>query len=194
MARAMFEPVYKDIFPFWDVIITKKLRIINTNPIDVALFGLYCMTIGVFEECIFRGIVFSVLAGVFSNDKKGFIKTYVVSSLIFGAAHLFNGFSLGTIFQIGYTTLTGGLFAFAFIKTKNIFCAAFVHAVYNFCGLIWTQNYLGNGVAFGLGTAVTMLIICVSVGAFVLYCVWNYPEEEREELYALLGVLKEHKE
>ena len=91
--------------------------------------------------------------------------------------------------------MTGGLFAFAVIKTKNIFCAAFVHALYNFGGLFFeTADRFGLGNGGGIygmidgGTAITMLIVCLIVGSFVLYSVWKYPEEEQFDLYKKLGV------
>jgi membrane protease YdiL (CAAX protease family) len=146
----------------------------------------------IFEEIIFRGIVFSVLADRFSKNKKGFLKTYVISSVIFGLAHLFNGFSFGTVLQVGYTVLTGGLFAFCLIMTKNILCCALVHGVYNFCGLLFDHvQGLGNGVVFDLGTVITMAVISVVVGIFVLYKVYHYPDEDRKDLYARLGIAKE---
>jgi membrane protease YdiL (CAAX protease family) len=146
------------------------------------------LSIGFFEEIIFRGIIFNLLATTFSKDRKGFLKTYIVSSILFGVAHLFNGFSVGIILQVGYTILTGGLFAFCLIKTKNILCCALVHGVYNFCGLLFDVQGLGNGVIFDIGTVWTMLIVSILVGIFVLYKVWTYSEEERLELYARLGV------
>lgn len=168
-----------------------KMELINTHPLDFLLFIGYCLSVGLFEECIFRGVVFSLLADWLPKNKKGFLWTYVLSSVIFGLAHLLNGFSLATLLQVGYTILTGGLFAFCLIKTKNIICCAAVHAVYNFCGLLFgTESNLGlgAGVVLDLGTAITMLIVSVLVGAFVLYKVFTYTEEERLELYQRLSV------
>ncbi len=161
-----------------------KMGLVNTKPIAFILFFGYCMSIGLFEEVVFRGIIFSIIAGYCTKDRKGFLKTYVISSVLFGFAHLFNG----SILQVGYTILTGGLFAFCLIKTKNILCCALVHGVYNFCGLLFDKQGLGSGVVFDIGTIITMAIISVAVGLFVLYKVWNYSEEERKELYACLAV------
>lgn len=168
-----------------------RFELIHGEPMDIILFSLYCLSVGLFEECIFRGVIFSVLAGVFSRDRKGLLLTYVTSSIVFGVAHIFNGNPL----QVGYTILTGGLFAFAMMKTKNIFCAAFVHALYNFGGLFFetAERFgLGNGGgAQGMldgGTVITMLIVCVTVGAFIVYSVWKYSEEEQRDLYKKLGV------
>lgn len=174
--------------------INGKMQLIHTAPQDFVLFFVYCMLVGLFEEIIFRGIIFAVLAGLFSKDKRGFLWTYVCSSLVFGLAHLFNGFSVGALLQAGYTILTGGLFAFCFIKTKNILCCAFVHGIFNFCGLLFDERGLGSGVAFDAGTIITMLVVSVLVGIFVLYKVWQYSDVEREELYRRLGLTKNHME
>lgn len=168
-----------------------NMRLVHNEAMDFILFGGYCLAVGLFEECIFRGIIFSVLVTCFPQDKKGLWKSYVISSIFFGAAHLFNGFSMATILQIAYSTLTGGLFAFVLLKTKNIFCCAFVHATYNFCGLLFDvpeRMGLGAGIVFDLGTVITMSVVSITVGAFILYSVFKYSEEERRCLYTKLGV------
>ena len=164
-----------------------KLTLVRTEPIDFILFAVYCMIVGLFEECIFRGVIFSILASVFPKSKKGFLWTYITSSIIFGLAHIINGISV----QILYTILTGGLFTFCLIKTKNIFCCAAIHGLYNFCGLLFSaeeQLGLGNGVVFDKGTVITMLIVSIVVGIFVIYKVFTYSEGERDDLYVKLGV------
>ena len=182
-----------DNFPLISYI-NGNMRFTRTGAWDFVLFALYCLAIGLFEECVFRGVLFSVIASLFSQDKKGFFKTFVVSSAVFGLAHLFNllsGAGIGaTLLQVCYTTLTGGLFAFAMIKTKNVLCAAFVHGLYNFCGLLLSEQGLGSGIVFDVGTGVMMGIISVIIGVFVLYSVWKYTEAERSVLYKHLGIEK----
>ena len=168
----------------WSAFIQGKMELVRTAPMDVILFALHCFTVGLFEECIFRGILLSVLASVFPTDKKGFLWTFILSSVIFGLAHLLNGFS----WQILYTMLTGAVFAFCLIKTKNIFLCAFVHGLYNFCGLLFDTQGLGSGVVFDLGTVLTMLTISIAVGIVILICTLRYTEAERKDLYMRLGV------
>ena len=182
-----------DNFPFASYIGNQMQPLVYTQPIHFLLFLLNCIFVGVFEEIIFRGIFFALIAGCFSSDRKGFLKTYVISSVLFGAVHLLNVFfggSIGaTLLQAGYTVLTGGLFAFAFIKTKNILFAALTHGVYNFCGVLFTaEQGLGNGsVVFYLPNVIVMAVVSILIGAFVIYKVWTYPETERVELYSRLG-------
>ncbi len=180
-----------DNFPF-AAYFADKMELTHTNVSHFLLFGSYCLLVGLFEEIIFRGIVFAVLANRFKKTKKGFLLTYLLSSALFGATHLLNlfaGAGVGpTLLQVGYSTLTGGLFAFALIKTKNVLIPAFIHALYNFCGLLFTSTVgLGTGSVLDFPTAMTMLAVCVPVGLFVVYKVWKYPETERIELYSRLG-------
>ena len=168
-----------------------KMELLHNEALDFIFFAGYCLAVGAFEECVFRGVIFSLLAGVFPQNKKGFLLTYVLSSVVFGLTHIMNGIS----WQIGYTILTGGLFAFCLIKTKNVFCAAFVHGLYNFCGLLFEYYNpelktigLGSGVVFDTGTVVTMIIVSVLVGVFILYKVITYSESERIDLYEKLGI------
>ena len=173
----------------WSALIQGKMELVRTAPMDVILFAMNCFSVGLFEECIFRGIVISVLASVFPNNKKGFLLTFIFSSVIFGFAHLLNGFS----WQVLYTMLTGAVFAFCLIKTKNIFLCAFIHGLYNFCGLLFDTQGLGGGVVFDLGTVLTMLFVSIIVGVFILVHTLRYTEEEREVLYARLAVKTEKK-
>jgi membrane protease YdiL (CAAX protease family) len=109
--------------------------------------------------------------------------------------HLFNLFSgagvVPTLLQVVYTTLMGGVFAFVLMKTKNLLCCAFVHALYNFGGLLLdsTQRMgLGSGIIFDLGTVILTVILGICIGAFILYNVYKYSEAERSILYKRLGI------
>lgn len=181
-------------FPFY-AYFSGKMQLSTSNPLDFLLFTLHCISVGLFEECVFRGMLFYIIASYFPKNKKGVIQTVVVSSLLFGAAHLINlfaGANVGaTLLQVGYTVLTGGLFAFTFIQTKNVLIPAFVHATYNFCGLLFEipqRGGLGTGVVFDMGTIILMAFVCVIIGAIIVYNLIKYPENERKTLYKRLSI------
>ena len=160
--------------------------------LDIFLFACYCFLVGLFEECIFRGVVFSALVSWLPKNKKGFLLAFVFSSFIFGVAHLINGLSV----QVLYTILTGGLFAFCLIKTQNIFACAFIHGLYNFCGMLLEKFNpktgiigLGSGVYFDVGTVITMTIVGVLVGLFVVYKTITFSETERRYVMNTMEVL-----
>ncbi len=175
----------------WHAYFSGKMQIGRTDGVDILLFIVSSFTTALFEEIVFRGILFALLASLFKNTKKGLWLSFLLSSILFGISHLFNGFSIGGAIQAVYTTLTGGLFAFCLIKTKNLLCSTLVHAVYNICGTLFDAKYGlggGAGVVFDLGSVLMMAIIGVLVGVFVLYKLYRYPKVEQEELYRRLEV------
>ena len=179
-----------DNFP-WLAYFADKMTLTHTKPLHFLLFSAYCLLVGFFEEVLFRGILFSLIASLFQQTKKGFLLTYIVSSVAFGLVHLLNVFSAGgaAVLQAGYSILTGGLFAFVLIKTKNIVFPAMIHAIYNFCGLLFTSEVgLGAGSIIDVPTGIMMAVVSVLVGVFVLYSVWKTSETEIQELYRRLGV------
>ena len=168
-----------------------KMQPIKADFFDWVFFACYCFATGLFEEAIFRGTLFPLIADRFEKNKKGLFKTIAVSSTVFGLAHLFNLFTgggVGVLLQVCYSTLTGLLFAFVLIKTKNVLCPAFIHGLYNFCGLLFAKDVgLGVGVVFDFATGLTMFIVCSIVAVFAVISFVKYTEEERVELYSRLG-------
>ena len=168
------------------------MRFIKKEFLDVLFLFLYCMSVGLLEEFVFRGLIFSTLAGVFPNTKKGLLQTFFLSSCLFGFVHLLNifaGAGVGeTLLQVGYSILTGGLFAFVLIKTKNLLCCAGVHAIYNFCGLLLSEQGLGSGVVFDLPTVIVTALLAVITTVMVLYQLFHLQDAERSVLYKRLGV------
>ncbi|MBE5745584.1 MAG: CPBP family intramembrane metalloprotease [Clostridiales bacterium] len=163
-------------------------QLVRQNVADITLFATYCLLVGLFEEFVFRGILFSALASVFPKNKKGLLTTFVFSSCIFGLTHLLNG----NVLQALYSILTGGLFAFVLIKTQNLLCCGVIHGLYNFCGLLMDKASnlgLGNGVKlFNWGTILTMGSVVVLMIVFVVYSLIKHAETERKTLYQRLSV------
>ena len=109
--------------------------------------------------------------------------------------NIFSGANVGATFlQSCYSTLTGALFAFVLIKTKNVMLCALTHGLYNFCGLLFSaEQGLGAGVVFDIPTALTMLIVSLIVFVIALIAFIKYKDEERIELYGRLGFGVEEK-
>lgn len=178
-------------FPFCSYLSGKSV-FADIGKTEVAVFTLYCALVGFFEECVFRGVVFALFADRFSKNHKGVLLTFFSSSVTFGFAHVLNLFTgaspVSVVMQIGYSVLIGGLCAYALLKTKNIIVCAFVHALYDFCGLLLDGEIgLGTGIVFDFPTIILTVCIGVAVASFVLYEVFSYSEEERVILYRRLG-------
>lgn len=159
----------------------------------VAVFLLYCVAVGLFEEIVFRGLIFSYLIEAFSKTKKGLIVAFTVSSVLFGVLHLsnlFGGAGIGdTLLQTVYSTLIGGLCAFVLLKTKNIVCPSLIHFLYNFCGLLFDGRVgLGNGIPYHLPTFILNVVVGLLVGITVVVSLFSYTDQERNELYERMGI------
>ncbi len=158
-----------------------------------AVFLLYCLAVGLFEEIVFRGLLFPCLIEAFSKTKKGLVMAFVISSVLFGVAHLGNlfvGAGIGdTLLQTVYSTLIGGLCAFVLLKTKNIVCPSLIHILYNFCGLLFDGKVgLGTGIPFYLPTLILTVVVGLLAGIIVIIALFSYTDQERKELYERMGI------
>lgn len=112
----------------------------------VILFLIECLSVGFFEEILFRGILLIILIEKLNHLKNGMFVSVLISSLIFGFLHLvnlFEGASISsTMLQVGYSFLMGMLWAVIYLKTGNLWLVMILHATYNFFGQV--MFYLGS--------------------------------------------------
>ena len=80
---------------------------------------------GVFEEVVFRGLVFSALERVM-----GSVAALLVQSLIFAAPHMFNANWTGQIDLLA-GALIGGMWTCLYMLWRNIWAVALHHAAWN---------------------------------------------------------------
>jgi uncharacterized protein len=118
-----------------------------TAPVyQVYLFIIECVSVGFFEEIVFRGIILMLLLKKLEHHKNGVLLSILFSSAIFGLSHIVNfysGLSFGdTMLQIGYSFLVGMLWAVMFLKTRNIWLTMILHATFNFFGQV--MFFLGD--------------------------------------------------
>jgi hypothetical protein len=140
----------------------------------VPLFAAYCLSVGLMEECVFRGLVQGAIYERLDGKRYRALITVAISSAIFGLIHLVNlleGADVGsTILQVGYSFLIGGMLGAVLIKTKNLWLCVLLHALFDFGGLI--VPYLGLGefqdTIFWVLTAIGGTICLVHVLYFLL--------------------------
>lgn len=142
------------------------------------MFGLDSLGVGVFEEIIFRGVVLLVLLQYFPKTKQGNFLAIVVSGLIFGISHFVNlgyGSAIdGVLLQVGYSFLMGMMWAVIYIKTRNIWIVALLHALYNYCGMILYQT----GTVTNRFDLVTILVTILFAGIAIVYYWLSYQKME----------------
>jgi membrane protease YdiL (CAAX protease family) len=94
------------------------------------------LSIAFFEEIFFRGILLNTIIYRFGGKKRGIYYAIIISSVLFGLAHLTNLINrpyllMGTISQVVYATTIGMLYSTVYVKYKNIWSIIIIHALFN---------------------------------------------------------------
>ncbi|MCY6960426.1 CPBP family intramembrane glutamic endopeptidase [Clostridium brassicae] len=86
--------------------------------------------IPVFEEILFRGIIFNKL-----RENIDLFSAVIIQAIVFGGFH-------GNIFQVIYTSVLGVITALIYAWSDSIWAAILTHGIFNICGLIILPNIL----------------------------------------------------
>lgn len=147
---------------------------LHATAASYALFTVNCLFVGLFEEIVFRGVILPLVLRQCKNTRVGVFLALLISSALFGAVHLVNIFSNpvgAVILQIGYSFLIGLMCGMVMLLTRNVFACAFLHALYNFGGLI--ADSLGSGQVWN-ATNITLTavigVLAVGYGVYLLLC------------------------
>ena len=156
--------------------------------IEVLKVVFLCLGVGLFEELVFRAIMFDGFMYAFRDKKWVFAVSAVLGSLIFGYVHVMNEemSSAVAIAQIGLKTLSTGIWGLCLLilywKTRNIWGCAIVHAIYDIlpqlCNAMFVtaegvgeSGYVNTGVLGG--AAVGLYIIQIIVMVIILLVLWK---------------------
>lgn len=157
-------------------------RIEGLNPLTFVIPALaMALSSGIFEELVFRGILFRSVEDMF-----GTWISLAVSSLVFGLVHLFN--PAGTLTGAIYISIEAGLLlAAAYMLTRRLWLSIGFHMAWNYTqsaifsgivsggvsepGLI-RSNIRGpevlTGGSFGLESSVIAFALCTATGVVLL--------------------------
>lgn len=142
-------PNWKGLWIYWLMILLILLNgsdfifgniVIDTSkPIVIILFILTYLSSGLFEEVLCRGAVLSVMLRKWGATRRGCYAAVILSSVLFGSAHIIHYFLhhsslLATITQMTYGTFIGVFFAACVIRNKSIFPAMLAHGVLDIFG------------------------------------------------------------
>jgi len=124
---------------------------------------------GFFEEVLVRGLMLLVLLKVFEQTKKGMMNAVIISSVIFGLAHLANLTHTGAlpvVAQVIFASAMGIFFAALYLRTKTLIIPIIVHGFVNLTTQIWgafidvgamPQPYENSGEDTGM--VIVMLVV-----------------------------------
>ncbi|MBZ9607372.1 CPBP family intramembrane metalloprotease [Clostridium estertheticum] len=107
----------------------------------IILFTVVMLLVGILEEVLCRGVILNNMLNKWGYTKTGIIKSVILSSLIFGVAHLVNlivfpTLIMATVTQVIYNFLTGVLFASIYLRCKNIWAVVVLHAIYDWLAMV----------------------------------------------------------
>jgi membrane protease YdiL (CAAX protease family) len=140
---------WKSLWLIWPLVIYSALNgsdvldgMLNVNRGDGGLMVLYTMmfvSVGLIEEILIRGLVLPLMLRQWGATKGGVYKAVLVSSAIFGLAHLANLVLgrrdlLSTSAQITYAFFFGVFFAALVLRNKSIWPAIFCHFLFDWAG------------------------------------------------------------
>lgn len=99
-----------------------------------------CVAIGIAEEAVFRGLLLSGLLGFRGNSRKGIFAVVVVTSIVFGIAHIdWAGLDYAdplslvqALLKVLQTGTYGFFLAALTIKSKSVLGPAFIHGLDDF--------------------------------------------------------------
>ena len=147
--------------------------LVHDAPVYLFWFALECLTIGLFEELAFRGVIFLAFAERRHTTRKGLFWSLMMTSAVFGAVHLINllmGAGIGgVILQVGYSFLIGAMCSVVLLKTRNLWLCVLLHAAYDFCGNLLPT--LGGGTWWDTPTVVVTAVLAVVTA---VYLVWQF--------------------
>jgi membrane protease YdiL (CAAX protease family) len=122
-----------------DSVISGSLEIDTSRPGLIILFVFLNLAIGFTEEVMARGLVLGLILRKWGSSQRGIYKAALVSSLLFGAGHIFNLITghlppLANLTQIGYSIAFGVVFAACFLRNNSIWPIIVMHAAVDFAG------------------------------------------------------------
>jgi len=144
---------------------------IQVSENQVLIFLIFCLSVGLFEELLFRVFVFK---SIFRSNNN-LMKSTFIASLFFAFAHLGNLFNpdyfvFSVIIQIIFAFGIGFLLQSIFIKFNNLSIPIFIHGMINFFGsyksrfLVYNNTEISD--SYELSRFITSLIF-VSVLSFI---------------------------
>lgn len=148
------------------VIFTNVLGIINSNPEELSypalgifiLFIIRVLMIGAFEELAYRGFLLNIIIQKYGDSRKSLYTAAILSSLAFGLGHYSNLIYtpfISTTSQVIGAFCMGMFFAAVYLRSKNIWVCAFLHALWNFANM-FTSKFESSTNAAAVITDITI--------------------------------------
>ena len=162
---------------------------LKDNPVlGFIIVFLMFISVGLFEELAFRAVINDAIIYKFREKKYVFVLSAVVSSVVFGAAHIVGEFDATSAVAWGQAvakTLESGVFGLALLilywKTRNIWACGVAHGLFDFfagyteglCASVKTSgsSYINTG-EDGMRILITFFAVA-AINAVLTFIVWK---------------------
>ncbi len=180
---ALKKSTYKIIETICAVLIISvgsKMTLNSDTFFKILWIMLFCISVGFFEEGLFRMVILNAIERIFSRLDVSLIKAVWISAILFGFAHVVEYIPAipsnpcSIIVQMLYKIVTAGsyglLLGFIFVKTRNIWSCMLIHALTDFIALLpdclyifgdSKVEYVHTDVKLSVSSMFTGLILCL---------------------------------
>lgn len=129
---------------------------------QIFFIGINVIFVGFSEELMFRGILFRALL-----SRLPMWRSIILTSILFGGIHIFNGFITGEFFQSGVqafaATLSGFIFMALLLRTESLFVPIIYHALFDFSTFLLSASSQNSSPEAPLATWISVVIPIVLV-------------------------------
>jgi membrane protease YdiL (CAAX protease family) len=149
-------------------LIDGSLSIDTSCPGLIILYTCMALSIGFCEQIMGRGVVLSVMLRKWGDTRRGVYLAVLLSSALFGAAHIFNLISghlplVANLAQMLYGFFFGVIFAACLLRNNSIWPMIILHAIVDFGGGL--RHIAAGG---GGQTAVANSTVANAVGTLIV--------------------------
>lgn len=146
---------------------------LNSSAADIAIYAVYCFSIGASEELVFIGLIFPLVSIALKNKNNSIIKAALITAAAFSLSHAINILGgagiVQTLVQVLYTFLIGGMCIIVVLYAKNLLVVCALHGIYDFGGLMLEKIGIGSGKYFTTEGIIITVILGVLVGVYMLF-------------------------
>jgi membrane protease YdiL (CAAX protease family) len=173
-----------------DALFSGSLVIDTSQPGLIVLYLIRNLAIGFAEEVMARGVVLLVMMQKWGYTRRGVYKAVLVSSALFGVAHIFNLLAgrlplLPSLTQMAYSFVFGLVFSACFLRNNAIWPVMIMHAVLDMAGGLRYISVGGAGQApvanNTIEAAMVTLIINLPLLAYGLFIIRKVPPYDDAE-------------
>ncbi|MBX2846117.1 MAG: CPBP family intramembrane metalloprotease [Saprospiraceae bacterium] len=144
--------------------------------LNLALFSVYCLSIGFAEELSLRGFMQSYLIKHWGRTKRQVMLSIGLTALFFGVLHFikFDQGLYGEMAQVVYASFIGIMFGALLVITRRIYPLIVIHAIVDFIGDydaigLPIPGHLGETTSPSDALLITLLVLpCFLYGAFLM--------------------------